>query len=521
MTGPEELHAVRFQRALWVGVAALTAARVLGLVLSPVQLHGDEAQYWNWSHEFAWGYFSKPPLIAWAIAATTGLFGDGEAAVRLAAPFTHAFGAVCLGLLGRDMFGPRIGFWSGAVYIVMPGIWLSSAVISTDALLLPVWSFALLALRRFVDRGGWGWAAALGVGIGVGFLAKYATIYFVVGLAILVALDPAVRRRIFSLPGALAAVIAVALLSPNLAWNAAHEFQTVSHTAANANWSGPNFRPMKLLEFWGAQFGVFGPLTLVMLLAAVFGWPRLDPEARAKARFLIAFVLPAFVVVSAQAFINRANANWAACMYPASCVLVAFWASEGRRLALPRLGGVRLSSRWLAVAVAMHVGFGAVFAAAGLAPTFADSIGAANAFKRTRSWDDTAHAVRAAYERGHDGDVYAIVAVDNRLLFHGLEYYGREDPLPLRMWLRYADAKSHAEARAPLTTDDAGPVLIVNEREGELERIRGDFERLVRVGEADIDLGGGKARTLEFFAGYGFAPVPRDAAYELRWSPAG
>jgi hypothetical protein len=31
---------------------------------SGISLFFDEAQYWDWSRHLAWGYFSKPPLIA-------------------------------------------------------------------------------------------------------------------------------------------------------------------------------------------------------------------------------------------------------------------------------------------------------------------------------------------------------------------------------------------------------------------------------------------------------------------------
>src|ERR1700736_6017691 len=64
--------------------------RVLALRNSPLDLLPDEAQYWSWSHHLAFGYFSKPPVIAWLIWATTGLAGNNEWAVRLAAPLMHA-----------------------------------------------------------------------------------------------------------------------------------------------------------------------------------------------------------------------------------------------------------------------------------------------------------------------------------------------------------------------------------------------------------------------------------------------
>ena len=75
--------------AAWA-IAALTAARLLWLAFQTAGLYPDEAQYWFWSRHLALGYYSKPPLVAWLIALTTGLFGNGEFAVRLSAPLLHA-----------------------------------------------------------------------------------------------------------------------------------------------------------------------------------------------------------------------------------------------------------------------------------------------------------------------------------------------------------------------------------------------------------------------------------------------
>src|SRR5690348_6451964 len=77
--------------ALWV-VFAATVARLVWLAVGRADLYPDEAQYWLWSLHPAFGYYSKPPLVAWLIAATTALFGEDELAIRLAAPLLH-FGA--------------------------------------------------------------------------------------------------------------------------------------------------------------------------------------------------------------------------------------------------------------------------------------------------------------------------------------------------------------------------------------------------------------------------------------------
>ena len=69
---------------------AVTALRLALIALQFVPLLMGEAQYWIWSRDLALGYFSKPPLLAWLIAATVAVCGDGEVCVRLSSPVLHA-----------------------------------------------------------------------------------------------------------------------------------------------------------------------------------------------------------------------------------------------------------------------------------------------------------------------------------------------------------------------------------------------------------------------------------------------
>ena len=77
---------IRAWRLTLLMVAGLTILRLAALFATPLELYPDEAQYWLWSRELAFGYFSKPPMIAWLIWLTTTIGGDAEAWVRLSAP---------------------------------------------------------------------------------------------------------------------------------------------------------------------------------------------------------------------------------------------------------------------------------------------------------------------------------------------------------------------------------------------------------------------------------------------------
>ena len=76
--------------------------RCIAVIVTPLELSADEAQYWLWSKNLSWGYFSKPPLIAWLISLSIYLFGDFEFAVRIFAPILHGATAIVLYFLARE-----------------------------------------------------------------------------------------------------------------------------------------------------------------------------------------------------------------------------------------------------------------------------------------------------------------------------------------------------------------------------------------------------------------------------------
>jgi len=139
---------------LWL-IAAMLIFRVGALLVSPLGLHGDEAQYWAWSKELDWGYFTKPPLIAWTIWVTTSLFGDAEWAVRLSSPVLHSVTAFVIFRTARFAFDSKTGFWAAVIYLLMPALWLSSGIVSTDVPLLLCWALALNAWVHLREKSTW------------------------------------------------------------------------------------------------------------------------------------------------------------------------------------------------------------------------------------------------------------------------------------------------------------------------------------------------------------------------------
>ena len=66
-------------------ITVLGLARLAFLAFDAPNLSFDEAQYWAWAQTIQLGYYSKPPMVAWAIAATTALTLALSSSVRNAA----------------------------------------------------------------------------------------------------------------------------------------------------------------------------------------------------------------------------------------------------------------------------------------------------------------------------------------------------------------------------------------------------------------------------------------------------
>jgi 4-amino-4-deoxy-L-arabinose transferase-like glycosyltransferase len=141
------------------------------------------------------------------------------------------------------------------------------------------------------SEGGWLTPALLGAAIGVSFLAKYAALYFVIGIALTTLLDLETRRAVLSRKGALVGLIAAFVVAPHVAWNLSNGFQTVSHTVDNANLGGPLFNLDHLPKFLADQMGVFGPVGFLALIGGVFVFPRsARPHLAARDRWLLCFI---------------------------------------------------------------------------------------------------------------------------------------------------------------------------------------------------------------------------------------
>ena len=513
------------QRRAWrltlVLVGLLTIPRIIALFVTPLELYPDEAQYWLWSRHLDFGYFSKPPVIAWLIWATTHIGGDAEAWLRIGSPLLNAGTALIVSRIASRLYGdqprgPWIGLAAAAIFILMPGIQLSSVLITTDTpllffLALMIW--ACVALPAASPRTRVWVAAGMGAALGMAFLSKYAAIYALASLGAHLFLSRDARRAWTPVMAVVFFVVLFATFAPNMLWNYHHHFSTLEHTAANANWkAGKLFNPMEMVEFIGSQFGVFGPVPFAVLIGGgilLAVRKRLQPADI----MLLCFAVPPLATVAAQAFVSRANANWAGAAYVAGSVLAAAWLLRWN------------ARRWLIGGMALQAVLAALFLVWVIDPRTAEAMGMANSFKRARGWDQTVQAIieRSREEQALHGGLTA-VAVDDRFLFNVAAYYGRDyfgTPAapPLAMWVHEIAPRNQAETEAPMTRALGKRALVASLEGAYRSKIQQDFASHSDLQIVSVRLDKKRSRRTDLFIVQGFQPVPRDPKTGLPPNP--
>lgn len=338
--------------------------RVVWLYATNLELYGDEAQYWFWSLEPAWGYYSKPPVVAWLIWLTTR-FSDVEWAIRLSSPIIHALvGCVvyqithkCLALThdasvpdSKKIDAKKASLLAGLIYITAPSITISSGLISTDPALMLCYSLTLCCfIYAYENNRLWQWVL-VGVFGGTGMLSKYSMALFPLGVLIFLFFFKASQMHhkfMTTFPKMLlAGIIAFLILLPNLFWVYSHQMATMHHMqdlAAGGIGDGRNI--LNFLEFFWAQFGMIGPIFFAFVLYIIGLEIKFALKPRAASVetkpwpliLLFIFAMLPLVTMLIISLFSRAHGNWAAPAYVPISVILGIYFAQFPRFFIPAL----------------------------------------------------------------------------------------------------------------------------------------------------------------------------------------
>jgi 4-amino-4-deoxy-L-arabinose transferase-like glycosyltransferase len=459
-------------------VGTITALRLFYLTTAGHDLFFDEAQYWHWSLDPSWGYYSKPPMVAWFISLTTGFCGQEEWCVRLSSPLLHAATSLVIFAMGSFLGDRKIGFYSALAYITLPAVTVSSFLVSTDPSLLFFWACAMYSFLRAAESHSWGWWVLAGLFAGLGMLSKYNMLVFLFSAILFLNASTIHKDFLKSRKFWISTIIAFAIFLPNIIWNARHKFVSFLHTRDNANIQKDIVNFDHMFEFLGAQFVVFGPIFFAILLWLIWKTPQL--LKRFPYNFSIAFVVPMLGLITLVSFLSRAHANWAAPVYVAGTILVVQWCIENQR---KNIIYISLLLHTLLIAGLFH--FPTVTSTLGITLTGSTNSFAErqvkDPFKRLYGWSELGESIGKLLP--HYPNTSLLTA--ERKIHAELLYYVRPHPFYMIKWNPDGSIGDHYDLTTDIEQSFTKDFLLVTQQR-HIDHISAYFENMERVGHITL-----------------------------------
>lgn len=301
----------------------------------------DEAHYWDWSRRLDWSYYSKPPLVAYLIAASTHLVANTEFGVRLPAIFLGLVTGVLLYLISRTIFASeRAAFLTVVLFVAVPLHSAGSMLMTIDAPLIFFWALGLFSLWKAIHTvpssmsSAWGhrrWWVLLGIALGLGLLSKYAMGFFLLCLGCYL-LTSAVAHPFLTRPHPYVAILfAILMFAPVLVWNAHHDWVSLRHVAGQAGLSKDTIElsTKTFFNFLASQFGVISPFLFLLALAAIVRSGLAGfRDKRDEHLYLFLFSAPLLCLFLIWSLFTKVQGNWTAPAYVSAVVSLGRWFDE-------------------------------------------------------------------------------------------------------------------------------------------------------------------------------------------------
>lgn len=295
----------------------------LFIFYSGIGLSPDEAQYWTWSQSLSWGYYSKPPGIAWLIAFGTSIFGNTEWGVRFSAEIIGVVLPLAVYGLTITCKGKKeTAFWAALVMALTPLGFASSFFATTDGPMVLFWTLASLCfLKGFVTESAPHYLLLGGI-IACGALFKWPIYLFWLIVVAALAFYPFLRQwQIFW-----GFIISLLGLFPSFIWNSTHNwvtfrhvFSTVKGAPTENSTANPNF-----WDFVGAQVGLTSPIIFFLLLFSIFYLVKHFQKIPSQYRYGAYICFFSLGVLALVALIKKIQGNWGVFAYPTGFVFLAW-----------------------------------------------------------------------------------------------------------------------------------------------------------------------------------------------------
>jgi dolichol-phosphate mannosyltransferase len=307
-----------------IAPALIAYAFVLRLVYAgSVEMMPEETYYWNYSRHLDFGYLDHPPMVAWLIRAATAVFGQTEFGVRAGALLCGAITSIFVYKLTRNLFGAAAALAALLLVQALPFFFLSGLLMTPDAPLAAAWAASLYFLERaLIGNQSRAWRFA-GISLGIGMISKYSIALLGPVAAAFMVWDPQSRRWWTRSPPYVGALLALAVFSPVIIWNAQHDWASFAFQTSRRLAETPQFALHKLI---GSIIVLITPTGLLAVIAALLARRSADetPDAARRRRlFNLAILIPVsvFVLFSLR---HEVKLDWTGAPWTAALPAMAF-----------------------------------------------------------------------------------------------------------------------------------------------------------------------------------------------------
>ena len=285
-----------------------------------LNLSDDEAYYWQYARHLSLSYYEHPPLVAWSNYLMMQVFGSTAYAVRMSA-FLYSIGdSILVWLIAGTILKDKMkAFLSVLALNIIPAYAIGGLMMLPDAPLGFFWLLTLYFLMKvFLEGKGQYWYAA-GIALGLDMLSKYHAIFIPVSALLFMIISKEDRKWFKDARPYIAAVVALLLFSPVIAWNIVHHFESLGFELVSRN---PNFHISinKFFTFLGSQVGLISPLVFFLILYAIYYGFKRSTQNKGYL-FLSAFAAPIILFFFAVSFVVDSKPNWALMGYIPGVIL--------------------------------------------------------------------------------------------------------------------------------------------------------------------------------------------------------
>ena len=313
--------------SLWcqaVGIVIATAAIRAGIA-AVLPLFPDETYYWEWSRRLAPGYFDHPPAIALMIRAGTAALGNTPFGVRLFPLLAGVITALFVVLLARQLGGDSASRRSAIVLACLPIAAGGLGLATPDAPLLSMVAVSLYAVVRAVSYPARSarslvWWLVAGASLGGALASKYTAVLLPTGVLAAVITNRQLRAHLASAGPYLAVLVALAVISPVVEWNRAHDWVSFRFQLTHGLGAPRGSALAREINFLGTQIALASPLLFGVLVLAT---SRSLGSARSPTHWLAAVVAAVSIGFFAVSALRRpVQSNWPSLFYiPATALL--------------------------------------------------------------------------------------------------------------------------------------------------------------------------------------------------------